>query len=100
MYLGRIVEERETEDIFRNARHPYSRALLDSVLTPEPELGVPDTQLGTEYPNPINPPAGCAFHPRCPDRFTPCDQSRPVLRENGSGCVACHLYTNATALPA
>ncbi|WP_022709578.1 ABC transporter ATP-binding protein [Pseudochrobactrum sp. AO18b] len=100
MYLGRIVEERETEDIFRNARHPYSRALLDSVLTPEPELGVPDTQLGTEYPNPINPPSGCAFHPRCPDRFTPCDQSRPVLQESGSGCVACHLYTNATALPA
>jgi len=92
MYLGRIVEERGAENLFRDARHPYSRALLDSVLTPDPSMGVPDTKLGIEYPNPINPPSGCAFHPRCPDRLAHCDQTKPLLRDVDQGCVACHLY--------
>ncbi|NHF74409.1 ABC transporter ATP-binding protein [Paracoccus xiamenensis] len=100
MYLGRIVEEREAEDLFAHARHPYSQALLDSVLTPDPGLGVPDTGLGTEYPNPIDPPAGCAFHPRCPSRFDPCDRTRPVLQAVGQGCVACHLHDAPNAVAA
>lgn len=100
MYLGRIIEERDAEGIFRNSQHPYSQALLASVLTPDPELGVPETHLGTDYPNPINPPSGCAFHPRCPERFAPCDQTRPLLREGNGGCVACHLYDDTSMIAA
>ena len=65
MYLGRIVEEAETDAFFRAPKHPYSEALLASVLTPEPGLGVPDTHLGAAYPNPLEVPPGCRFHPRC-----------------------------------
>ena len=66
MYLGRIVEQTDTGSLFENPRHPYSEALLGSVLTPEPGLGVPDTHLGASYPNPLDMPSGCTFHPRCP----------------------------------
>ena len=65
MYLGRIVEEADTDELFRAPKHPYTQALLASVLTPEPGLGVPDTQLGAAYPNPLDVPPGCRFHPRC-----------------------------------
>ena len=66
MYLGRIVEEAETDTLFRCAASiPTAQALLASVLTPEPGLGVPDTQLGAAYPNPLDVPPGCRFHPRC-----------------------------------
>jgi peptide/nickel transport system ATP-binding protein len=96
MYLGRIVEAAGREAIFANPRHPYTRALLDSVLTPEPGLGVPDTGLGLAFPNPLDPPPGCAFHPRCPDSGPRCRIEVPrVLRE--AGHVACHLYDGGTA---
>ena len=65
MYLGRIVEEADTDTLFRAPKHPYTQALLASVLTPEPGLGVPDTHLGAAYPNPLDVPPGCRFHPRC-----------------------------------
>ncbi|MBP0617732.1 ABC transporter ATP-binding protein [Jiella sp. KSK16Y-1] len=93
MYLGRIVEEAGVDELFETPRHPYTRALLDSVLTPDASLGVPDTELGAAFPNPIDPPSGCAFHPRCPKRFAPCDHEFPptVPTKNG-GFVECHLY--------
>src|ERR1700737_2386927 len=72
MYLGRIVEENETEALFRAPRHPYTTALLASVLTPEPGLGVPDTGLGLAFPNPLDPPTGCPFHPPFPQAGPPC----------------------------
>src|SRR5690606_20881815 len=78
MYFGRIVEQAETEDFFRNPRHPYSQALLGSVLTPDPSLGVPDPDLGTVFPDPLNPPQGCAFHPRCPKKITACQERAPT----------------------
>ncbi len=94
MYLGRIVEQNETGNLFRAPRHPYTRALLDSVLTPEPGLGVPDTHLGAAYPNPIDPPPGCTFHPRCAAVLEKCPkQFPPTLRANG-GMVECHLYAD------
>src|SRR5438477_6943133 len=65
MYLGRIVERNETDALFRKPRHPYTQALLASVLTPEPGLGVPDVGLGDTLPDPANIPPGCRFHPRC-----------------------------------
>src|SRR4030081_2668961 len=65
MYLGRIVEQAPTLDLFRTPTHPYTQALLASVLTPDPALGIPDVGLGDAYPDPPNIPAGCRFPPRC-----------------------------------
>jgi peptide/nickel transport system ATP-binding protein len=98
MYLGRIVEEKETENLFRSAEHPYTRALLASVLTPEPGLGIPDAQLGVEFPNPMDPPSGCTFHPRCQQATAFCARKapRPVARGQDQ-FVECHLYDAAEA---
>ena len=90
MYLGRIVEEAETKTLFANPRHPYTNALLASVLTPEPHLGLPETHLGIEYPNPIDPPSGCTFHPRCPKATEACKQTRPEAMVEADHLVACH----------
>jgi peptide/nickel transport system ATP-binding protein len=92
MYLGRIVEENETEALFHAPRHPYTKALLMSVLTPEPGLGVPDTHLGTAFPNPLDPPGGCPFHPRCPAALPRCAAERPQPLQSGESTVECHLY--------
>ena len=92
MYLGRIVEEADTETLFTKPRHPYTEALLESVLTPDPNLDVPDTHLGAAYPNPVEPPSGCTFHPRCAKAMDRCSQVAPrPLRVDG-GHVECHLY--------
>jgi peptide/nickel transport system ATP-binding protein len=96
MYLGRIVELADRAAIFENPRHPYTRALLDSVLTPEPGLGVPDTGLGLAFPNPLEPPPGCAFHPRCPEAGPRCRVELPKTKRE-AGVIACHLYDGGTA---
>jgi peptide/nickel transport system ATP-binding protein len=96
MYLGRIVEENETEALFRAPRHPYTKALLASVLTPEPGLGVPDTALGLAFPNPLEPPAGCAFHPRCPEAGMRCQTTVPREIRGDAFRVSCHLYDGGT----
>jgi peptide/nickel transport system ATP-binding protein len=100
MYLGRIVELAGTRELFRAPRHPYTRALLESVLTPEPGLGVPDTHLGAAYPNPIDPPPGCAFHPRCPEAMAQCRSVLPAVSGDSRGEVACHLYVSSASEPA
>ncbi|WP_428247802.1 ABC transporter ATP-binding protein [Ferrovibrio sp.] len=89
MYLGRVVEQAETRQLFAAPRHPYTKALLASVLTPEPQLGVPDTGLGLAFPDPLNPPPGCPFHPRCTDVITTCRTAMPAL----VGGVACHVHS-------
>jgi peptide/nickel transport system ATP-binding protein len=89
MYLGRIVEEATTEEIFQKPRHPYTQALLTSVLTPEPRLGLPETHLGISYPNPINPPPGCTFHPRCPKATERCKTVEPESADEGGRRVEC-----------
>ena len=94
MYLGRIVEQADTETLFKAPKHPYTEALLGSVLTPEPGLGVPDTHLGVAYPNPIDPPSGCTFHPRCAKVMDHCSkQAPPTIGANGA-MVECHLYAD------
>ena len=93
MYLGAVVEQAATERLFAAPRHPYTQALLASALTPEPGLGLPETGLGLAFPDPMNPPSGCAFHPRCPRRFAPCDSVGPALIGDAEGGVACHLHT-------
>ena len=92
MYLGRVVERASTAQVFEAPRHPYTRALLDSVLTPDPALGVPQLGLGASFPNPLDPPSGCHFHPRCPKAFGPCPAETPQLLDTGEGHVACHLH--------
>lgn len=92
MYLGRIVESAPAAELFREPRHPYTQALLASVLTPEPGLGIPDMGLGLSFPDPINPPSGCPFHPRCKHAMAQCQQVRPALVTHGGAQVACHLY--------
>jgi peptide/nickel transport system ATP-binding protein len=99
MYLGRIVEQAETATLFAAPRHPYTQALLASVLTPEPGLGLPDIGLGTSFPNPLEPPTGCAFHPRCPQAMAICRGTAPPPVADASGDVECHLY-GAAAAPA
>jgi len=91
MYLGRIVEEAETADLFRRPRHPYTQALLTSVLTPEPRLGLPETHLGIAYPNPIDPPPGCTFHPRCPKAKEHCRTVAPEPLTQAGRLVECHF---------
>lgn len=93
MHLGRIVEEGATDAIMQQPAHPYTKALLASVLTPEPGLGVPATDLGIAFPSPLAPPPGCTFHPRCPVALPVCREvtPRPLARPGGS-LVECHLY--------
>ena len=98
MYLGRIVEEAETGSLFDSPRHPYSEALLGSVLTPDPTLGIPDTQLGTSYPDPLEVPPGCSFHPRCAKSMPGCSVREPRrVPVPGGGAVACHLHDDGGA---
>ena len=92
MYLGRLVEVADTGSLFANRKHPYSQALLDSVLTPDPSMGVPNSHLGAVYPNPVDPPSGCTFHPRCSQVMDMCSETRPDKVVTPSGHVECHLY--------
>ena len=91
MYLGRFVESAPTERLFAHPEHPYTRALLASVLTPEPGLGVPDVGLGDTLPDPANIPAGCRFHPRCPIAEPRCSIETPPLKPRPAGGVECLL---------
>jgi peptide/nickel transport system ATP-binding protein len=99
MYLGRVVELAETETLFRTPRHPYTKALLASVLTPEPGQGIPETGLGLAFPDPLNPPPGCPFHPRCPARMPHCSTTVPRLLQLGRDAVACHLHDPGQSIP-
>ncbi|MCF8534233.1 MAG: ATP-binding cassette domain-containing protein [Reyranella sp.] len=93
MYLGRIVERRPTQALFHQPEHPYTKALLASVLTPEPGLGVPDVGLGDLLPDPANIPPGCRFHPRCPIAEPRCSSETPPLRPRPGGGVECLLVS-------
>ena len=93
MYLGRIVEEAATEELFENGLHPYTRALMSAALPSHPDIQRDEIILVGEVPSPVNTPSGCHFHPRCPARFEPCDTVEPVRTEPSSGhSVVCHLY--------
>ena len=92
MYLGRIVEHAPVRDLFRAPAHPYTQALLASVLTPDPALGIPDMGLGDTYPDPTNIPSGCRFHPRCPRAFAKCTDTMPDhIRGQDGRLVECLL---------
>ena len=91
MYLGRVVEHAPTEPLFAQPAHPYTNALLGSVLTPEPGLGIPDVGLGDSYPDPANIPPGCRFHPRCPRAEPRCGEETPATRRVEGRMVECLL---------
>ena len=92
MYLGKIVELATTEDFNRNPRHPYTRALLQAVPLPDPRHRTEPLTIEGDVPNPIDPPTGCSFHPRCPYRFDRCSVETPRLVEATKGhLVACWL---------
>jgi peptide/nickel transport system ATP-binding protein len=91
MYLGRIVEHAPVRDLFRTPEHPYTKALLSSVLTPDPALGIPDVGLGDAYPDPTNIPSGCRFHPRCPSAFAKCTATMPDNIRKDGRLVECLL---------
>jgi len=93
MYLGRIVEMATDEEIYQNPLHPYTHALLSAVPVPDPEFKRERILLEGDVPNPAEPPAGCAFHTRCPERKDLCRQEEPVIQDIGEyHWVACHLY--------
>ena len=91
MYLGRIVEIGDKETIYRRPLHPYTEALLAAVPVPRPGRPRRRAAVQGEIPSPMNPPAGCAFHPRCPMATDRCRVEMPVLREVDHRNVACHL---------
>ncbi|MDR3535575.1 MAG: ATP-binding cassette domain-containing protein [Acetobacteraceae bacterium] len=91
MYLGRFVEHAPVDALFHEPRHPYTRALLASVLTPDPGLGIPDVGLGESYPDPANIPTGCRFHPRCPIAVARCSSESPEGRTRDGRLVECLL---------
>ena len=96
MYLGRFVEERSRAGLFASPRHPYTRALLQSVLTPDPDLGVPDTRIGATM---AGSDTGCPFHPRCPSAIDICRTAAPPLRALPDGWATCHLVETQEAEP-
>jgi oligopeptide transport system ATP-binding protein len=81
MYLGRIVELASAADIYANPQHPYTEALLSAVPIPDPKTKRKRLLLPGDVPSPINPPSGCAFHPRCPLKVPECEQVVPELQE-------------------
>ncbi len=91
MYLGRIVEIGDKETIYRRPLHPYTEALLAAVPVPRPGRPRRRAAVQGEIPSPMNPPTGCAFHPRCPMATDRCRVEMPFLRQVDDRNVACHL---------
>ena len=93
MYLGNLVEYGETEDIFKNPLHPYTKALFSAIPIPDPTAERNRIVLGGSIPSPANPPSGCKFHTRCEHCMQRCKEEAPVQREIEPGhFVVCHLY--------
>ncbi|MBM3503897.1 MAG: ATP-binding cassette domain-containing protein [Alphaproteobacteria bacterium] len=93
MYLGRVVERAESEQLRTNPLHPYTQGLFAAALPAHPRDRDRTALLGGEVPSPINPPPGCRFHTRCSKAMDVCRSADPVLREELPGqWVACHLY--------
>ncbi len=92
MYLGKIVELTDRKSLYERPYHPYTKALLSAVPVPNPSVRKERDVLKGDIPSPINPPSGCAFHPRCPYKMDICDKIEPELLDKGGGhLAACHL---------
>lgn len=101
MYLGRIVELAKSEALFAKPVHPYTEALIAAAPVPDPTRVRLEVLVEGEVPSPINPPTGCAFHPRCPLAVERCRIEVPALMQVADGrVVACHVRAPATGIPA
>jgi oligopeptide/dipeptide ABC transporter ATP-binding protein len=93
MYLGKIVEIASYKDLYTDAKHPYTQALLSAIPVPDPKTKKERVVLKGDVPSPISPPPGCHFHPRCLYRREECDKSEPILKDvRDDHYVACFLY--------
>ncbi|MCO7175302.1 ABC transporter ATP-binding protein [Sporolactobacillus kofuensis] len=93
MYLGKIVELSESENLYNHPNHPYTKALLSAVPVPDPEVKTQRIILQGDVPSPAHPPAGCTFHDRCPVAMDICSKERPHLKKLDDGrMVSCHLF--------
>jgi peptide/nickel transport system ATP-binding protein len=96
MYLGQLVEVGDLREVYAHSLHPYTQALLAAVPVPDPLQRRKQPMPEGEIPNPINPPSGCRFHPRCPIARQNCSEEEPQLRELRPGhLVSCHYASNA-----
>jgi oligopeptide transport system ATP-binding protein len=98
MYLGRIVEIADRDDLYRRPLHPYTEALLAAVPIADPEVEATRQRIIVrgEVASALKPPAGCRFHPRCPKAMEKCKTVAPVLSDlGGDRAVACHLHAPA-----
>ncbi len=92
MYLGKIVELTDSDELYNNPLHPYTRGLLASVPEPDPKKPLGDVLLKGDIPSPVNPPSGCRFRTRCPEAFAYCMEAEPTFKEYEPGhFAACHL---------
>ena len=93
MYMGKIVESAPCEELFAHPAHPYTQALISATLPGHPSIKHKRIILGGEVPSPLNPPPGCHFNPRCPQKSAGCSETEPQSLEATPGhTVACHLY--------
>lgn len=94
MYLGKLAEIGDSDDVMRSPKHPYSKALVDAIPTVDASKRTKRIPLGGEIPSPTNPPSGCSFHTRCPRVFDRCRVDEPQLQfiSGNAREVACHLY--------
>ena len=98
MYLGKLVELADSDDLYRSAAHPYTEALLASIPEPDPDKRTDHTALSGELPSPLDPPSGCRFRTRCPYAEAICAEQEPPLRDVAPGHqVACHFPLIAVA---
>ncbi|MCL6570759.1 MAG: dipeptide ABC transporter ATP-binding protein [Bacillus sp. (in: Bacteria)] len=92
MYLGRLIELAESEELYENPLHPYTKALLSAVPVPDPDIKRKTILIEGELPSPANPPSGCSFHTRCPQVMDICKTTRPTEHNLNGHFAACHLY--------
>src|SRR4029077_5146139 len=97
MYLGQIVESGDARTLARAPKHPYTEALFSAALPSHPDERREEIIPPGEVPSPLNPPAGCRFHPRCPHAMARCSREVPMLADVEGRLVACHLYDRDTS---
>jgi oligopeptide transport system ATP-binding protein len=93
MYVGKLVETSNCDDLFNDPLHPYTKALLNAIPVPDPVTRREKLKIEGSIPSPIDPPKGCRFHTRCPFKKEACSRNEPPLVYMGDGhFVACHEY--------
>ena len=93
MYLGKVVETADRDSLYKHPRHPYTRALINAIPIPDPEIerNKRVIHLEGDLPSPLNPPTGCTFHTRCPKATSRCRELAPRMEElDNNHWVACH----------